>query len=191
MKRGARVLVGGGIAGLLLGSLVGGLRTGYELETGGFLIRVGLVYLLFGAVLWRVGLSEVPEAVGVSVGTFTIVYLTGVVLMYNYFFITPPEFARQPAVSTLLTTQAEYSLALAPVSTGYLVGILIRRDAMRAKLAGVGTLLLTAVVGWALASSVAATGQPGFAFILLALLAGAATVAAVVPIAVILRAGRE
>jgi len=186
MKKGVKILLAGGIVGILIGVLLGGLSTGYSLRREGFLIRAGVIYVLFAVVLWRVGLCGIKGALGTTFGAFLTLYTAGIVLMYYDLVITPSEFATQPSTSTLLKTQIEYSLVLAPVSTGYLAGVLLRQEGRRMKLTGVGVPLFIGVFGWLLASSLAMTTPPHFVFLVFALFAGAGIVAAVGPILVIL-----
>ncbi|WP_435182121.1 hypothetical protein [Halorussus sp. AFM4] len=112
---------------VLLGSVaLGAPWTGYEKGLASLLFRVGIIYVMLGAVTARSSPATVRQAIGGAAGALAVTFLVGTGTMYYDLGMTPPEYGTPLTVAGLVTTQAVLTLLLVPVSAAYVCGVLLQ-----------------------------------------------------------------
>lgn len=170
---------------LVVASLADGeLLHGYGVGPSAFLLHVGVLYVVLGvAAVWADDRGPLQVAVGAHVAFFAL----ACGLMYYDLVLAPPEYGTVPTLADILVNRFQLALVLLPVTVGYLVGALGRREGWQkrtpilAASAAVGPLL-------GLAIALARGSAPGFTHAVFALLGVGAFVAGV-PLYLVARRG--
>lgn len=163
-----------GVAVAIVGFRDGELLHGYGIGPSAFVLHVGVLYVVLGAVVLALG-ERRPLVT--AVGAHVVFFVVACGLMYYDLVVAPPEYGQVPTALDVVANRSALALALLPVTMGYLAGGVD----FDAKLRSVLILGGVAVVGPALGSVVlvARGSAPGFTQALFALLGVAAFVAGV------------
>ena len=173
---------------LVVASLADGeLLHGYGVGPSAFLLHVGILYLAVGALAVA---FDARSPLFVALGGHALLFAVACTLLYYDLVVTPPEYGMVPTPTDILVNQAELTLALFPVSVGYLAGALGGRP--NRGLADPPLLLGVSVLGPTLGTTISLVGgsAPGFTQVVFALLGLGAFVAGV-PLYVVTRRARD